>query len=80
MLIYIIQNPDFTLKDVAKKCLVDKNSVINVVNSMASNKEIYAEYFYVTKKFAFNKKANIEEIDHLMSNYQEWEKNQLGKT
>lgn len=46
---------------------------------MVSNKKIYAEFFYIMKKIAFNKKANIEEIGKLMDKYIEWETEHIGK-
>lgn len=64
---------DFTLREIAKKCSVDKNTIIRVAKNMIANKEIYAKYFNGTKKFAFNKRANIEKINELMALYEEWE-------
>ena len=46
---------------------------------MIQNNEIYAEYFQNTKKFAFNIKANTEEIDKLMEKFLEWETEHMGK-
>lgn len=74
-----IQYPDFTLSNVAKKCQVDKNTCLIAINNMIATKQIFADFFYVSKKFAFNKKANIEEIDKLMNLYTEWETEHIGK-
>jgi hypothetical protein len=46
---------------------------------MIENNEIFAEYFKSSKTVAFNKQANIKEIDSLMAIYQEWEEGQEGK-
>ncbi len=74
-----IKYPDFKLKEVSQKCHADKNTIINVVKKMIKRKEIYAEYFSISKKFVFNISANIEEIDRLMAIYKEWEEETLGK-
>jgi len=74
-----IKYPDFKLKEVSQKCYVDKNTIINVTKKMIKRKEIFAEYFSISKKFAFNISANIAEIDRLMAIYKEWEKETLGK-
>ncbi|MFW9896740.1 MAG: hypothetical protein ACFFD7_13120 [Candidatus Thorarchaeota archaeon] len=47
---------------------------------MIKNEEIFAEYFKITKKFAFNISANIESIDKLMELYPKWEEEKIMKT
>jgi hypothetical protein len=74
-----IMYPDFKLKEVSQKCHADKNTIINVTKKMIKRKEIYAEYFSISKKFAFNISANIEEIDRLIAIYKEWEEETFGK-
>ena len=71
--------PDFKLKNVSKNCRADKNTVIVVAKKMIRNKEIYADYFNLSKKFVFNNKANSEEIDKLMEMFSEWETEHIGK-
>ncbi|MFX1457691.1 MAG: hypothetical protein ACFFDB_20175, partial [Promethearchaeota archaeon] len=71
--------PHFKLKQVSRKCDVDKNTIIKVVKQMIQNQEIYAEYFNLSKKFVFNISANIEAIDKLMELYQKWEEEKIGK-
>ncbi|MBY9013869.1 MAG: hypothetical protein KGD70_15970 [Candidatus Lokiarchaeota archaeon] len=70
---------DFKLDKLAKLCSVDKDFVKSIVKKMIQYKEIYAEYFKNTKKFAFNIKANNEEIDRLMEMFSKWESEHLEK-
>jgi hypothetical protein len=70
---------NFKLKNVAKMTGIDKDTIIKIVNEMIAHKEIYAEYFSNSKKFAFNKRANLEEIDNLMELYRQWEEQKIGK-
>ncbi len=44
---------------------------------MIKNKEIYATYFESSKSVAFDQQANINEIDKLMSVYNEWEEKEF---
>lgn len=67
------------LKEIAKNINVDKDSIIKVVNEMIRKKEIYAEYFNISRKFVFNRRVNIEEIDRLMELYYRWEEQTIGK-
>jgi len=71
--------PDFKVKNVSKNCEIDKNTIISVAKKMIKNKEIYADYFKISKKFVFNNKANTEEIDKLMEMFSEWETEHIGK-
>lgn len=70
---------DFKLSKLAKLCSVDKDFIKSVVKKMIQKNEIYAEYFNNTQKFAFNIKANVEEIDKLMALYEAWEIEHIGK-
>ncbi len=67
------------MNNVARRCNVDRDTCLKVINKMINNNQIFAEYFYVTKKFAFNKKANSEKIDELMALYEEWEGSHIAK-
>jgi len=70
---------EFKIYDLAQICSTDKDFIKSVVKKMIKNNEIYAEYFKNTKKFAFNIKSNLEEIDKLMALYEQWEIQHLGK-
>ncbi|MFW9938638.1 MAG: hypothetical protein ACFFD5_13405 [Candidatus Thorarchaeota archaeon] len=72
-------NPDVNLKLISKKLSIDRSTVVKIVKKMISNKEIYAEYFRISKKIAFNIKANLEDIDRLMELYHKWEEQTIGK-
>lgn len=71
--------PDFKVKNISKNCGSDNNTIINVVKKMIKNKEIYADYFKISKKFVFNNRANAEEIDKLMEMFSDWETEHMGK-
>jgi len=47
--------------------------VINIIEDMISKQEIHAEFFASTKAILFNQQANIDEIEKLMSLYNDWE-------
>jgi len=70
---------DFKLKNISKNCRSDRNTIIAVAKKMIKNKEIYADYFKLSKKFVFNNKANTEEIDNLMEMFSEWETEHMEK-
>ena len=70
---------EFKIYDLAKIFSTDKDFIKSVVKKMIKNNEIYAEYFKNTKKFAFNIKSNLKEIDKLMALYEQWEIEHLGK-
>ncbi|MFX1408021.1 MAG: hypothetical protein ACFFC9_10275 [Promethearchaeota archaeon] len=72
-------NPDVNLTPISKNLSIDKGTVVKIVKKMIRNKEIYAEYFRISKKIAFNIKANLEEIDRLMELYHKWEEQTIGK-
>lgn len=79
VLSFSTKHPDFKLNKLAMLCSVDKDFAKSVVNKMIDNKEIYAEYFNYSKKFAFNRRANLEEIDELMKKFKEWETGHISK-
>jgi hypothetical protein len=79
VLSFSTKHSDFKLYKLAKLCSVDKDFIKSVVKKMIQNNEIYAEYFNNTQKFAFNIKANVEEIDKLMALYDAWEIEHVGK-
>jgi len=70
---------NFKAKKVYKNCSSDINTIIKIAKKMVKNKEIYADYFKISKKFVFNNKANTEEIDKLMEMFSEWETEHIGK-
>lgn len=70
---------EFKIYELAQICSTDKDFIKSVVKKMIKNNEIYAEYFKNTKKFAFNIKSNLEEIDKLMALYEQWEIQHFGK-
>ena len=53
--------------------------IITTLREMINNKEVYAQYFTISKSLVFNQQANIDEIDRLMELYREWEKKEIGK-
>jgi len=61
--------------EISEACDVNKIAVIDTLKRMILNREIYAEYFKSSKSVAFNKQANIEEIDTLMATFRDWEEN-----
>jgi hypothetical protein len=67
------------IREIGEKCRVNKSAIIKVIKSMIQNREIYAEYFSNTNTVAFNKQANIDEIDNLISLYEKWEDNKIEK-
>ncbi|TFF97429.1 MAG: hypothetical protein EU547_04295 [Promethearchaeota archaeon] len=68
-----------SLGDLSQKCKQDKRIVKNIVKDMIENKEIHAKYFGSTQMVAFDQQANIEEIDNLMSIYEEFETKGIDK-
>ena len=57
----------------------DVQLIIDTVNDMIENKEIYGQYFSSTLSVAFDQQANIDEIDNLMGIYKDWEDKEIGK-
>jgi hypothetical protein len=68
------------LAPISQKLFIDKSTIVRTVKEMIVQQEIYAEYFRISNKIAFNIKANNAEIDKLMKLYNEWEELHLGNT
>jgi len=73
------QYANLEVREISEACKIDKAKIIDIIKEMIENNEIFAEYFKSSKTVAFNKQANIKEIDSLMAIYQEWEEGQEGK-
>ena len=67
------QFANLELDEISEACNINQVTVLKTVKTMIENREIYAEYFNSSKSVAFNKQANIEEIDLLMNKYRDWE-------
>jgi ABC-type iron transport system FetAB permease component len=68
------------VREISEKCeYYNSDSIIKVLNSMISNKEIYAEFFKSSKTVSFDQQANIDEIDELMAVFKDWEDDQITK-
>ena len=68
-----------TIGSISEKLNKDPILVKNIINTMVENKEVYGEYFDITKTITFDQQANINEIDQLLSKFTESEDNQLHK-
>jgi hypothetical protein len=69
------QFANLEVSEISEVCNVNKIVIIETILKMIENREIYAEYFKSSKSVAFNKQANIEEIDKLMATFRDWEEN-----
>ena len=69
------QYANLEVREISEACYADKVTIIDTIQEMIENTEIYAEYFKSSKTVAFNKQANIEEIDTLMATFRDWEEN-----
>jgi len=68
------------IAEISEVCGVgDIQLIVDTVKDMIDNKEIYAQYFSSTKSVAFDQQANIDEIDKLMEQYRQWEKEGISK-
>ncbi|KKM03594.1 hypothetical protein LCGC14_1772860 [marine sediment metagenome] len=68
------------IAEISEVCGIDDvQLIVDTVNNMIENKEIYAQYFSSTKSVAFDQQTNIDEIDKLMSTYKDWEDKKVGK-
>jgi hypothetical protein len=68
------------ISDIMKATNIDEEDLtISVIKKMIEKKEIYAEYFSISKSIAFDLQANAEEIDKLMEKYREWEEEEVEK-
>jgi hypothetical protein len=68
------------VKELSEITKSDIDTIKGVALEMIENNEVYAQFFSSSKSVVFNQEANTEEIDRLMSIYEEWEEKQLGKT
>ena len=66
------------LAPLSQNLSIDKSTIIRTVKEMIQKQEIYAEYFRISNKIAFNIIANNAEIDKLMELYHEWEESHFG--
>ncbi|MBD3214459.1 MAG: hypothetical protein GF311_17740 [Candidatus Lokiarchaeota archaeon] len=71
--------PRIEMKEIAEKCGELPDLIIDVLQKMIKNEEIYAAYFKTSQTVAFNQQANINEIDLLMERYNDWETTRLKK-
>jgi len=65
--------------EIAEKTETFHKTIIEVMNNMIKDQEIYARYFKSSNSVVFNQEKNIEEIDGLMTTYREWEKVRADK-
>ncbi len=61
------------VREISEKCDVDSDSIIEVLEKMIANKEIFAAFFKSSNTVSFDQQANIDEIDELMAVYKDWE-------
>lgn len=74
-----IEYANLEVREISEACNVNKMAIIDTIQEMIENNEIHAEYFKSSKTVAFNKQANIEEIDNLMALYQGWDEDKGSK-
>lgn len=74
-----IQYANLEVREISEVCKASKITIIDTIEEMIKKKEIYADYFKSSRTVAFNKQANIKEIDNLMAMYGAWEEGQEGK-
>ena len=67
------------IMEISEECGEDESLIISTVREMIEGSEIYAKYFESSKSVAFDQQANIKEIDKLMEQYQQWEKEGISK-
>ncbi len=66
------------ITDISEKTGInDEDFIIEVIEDMIQNNEVYAEYF--SKRINFDQQSNIEQIENLIKTYGEWEKNNLDR-
>ena len=63
------------IKAIAEKLNQDPAIIVEIIQDMVEKQEIHGFYFDSTKTITFNQQANIDEIDKLMSQFQELEGN-----
>ncbi len=70
----------FSITEISEKSgIKDESLIIKLIVEMIRNKEIYAEYFDVTKSVVFDQQANMREIDKLLDAFKEWEQEHFEK-
>ena len=67
------------IMEISEECGEDESLIISTVREMIEGSEIYAKYFESSKSVAFDQQTNIKEIDKLMEQYQQWEKEGISK-
>ncbi len=67
------------IMEISEECGEVESLIISTVREMIEGSEIYAKYFESSKWVAFDQQANIKEIDKLMEQYQQWEKEGISK-
>jgi len=67
------------IMEISEECGEDEGLIISTVREMIKVSEIYAKYFESSKSVAFDQQTNIKEIDKLMEQYQQWEKEGISK-
>ena len=50
----------------------DHNLIVQVLTKMIQSKEIYAQYFKSSNSIAFDQKANLQELEHLDTLFEDW--------
>lgn len=66
--------------DISEKTgISDEDFIIEVIEEMIQNNEVYAEYFSKYKTINFNQQSNIEQIEKLIKTYGEWERENLDR-
>ncbi len=66
--------------DISEKTGInDEDFIIEVIEEMIQNNEVYAEYFSNYKTINFDQQSNVEQIEKLIKTYGEWEKKNLDR-
>ncbi|MFX0140355.1 MAG: toll/interleukin-1 receptor domain-containing protein, partial [Candidatus Hodarchaeota archaeon] len=66
--------------DISEKTgISDEDFIIEIIEEMIQNNEVYAGYFSKYKTVYFDQQSNIEQIESLIKTYGEWEKNNLDR-
>ena len=59
------------VKEISENTNIDKDTIIRVITSMISQKEIHAEFFKSTKMVSFDQQSNVENFDILLKSFEE---------
>ncbi len=65
--------------EIVEECKEEEHLIVSTINQMIEKKEIYAKFFESSKSVAFDQQTNIDEIDKLMEQYRQWEKEGISK-